>query len=471
MPAHFCAISMLAFCAHANSAEAAEEPHHLAMSAPLPNVRQRQSTRSTMTAAVSWVRRAWTQRTSTPSQLFAIRAALVVLVLLFGVLGAFGADRRSAALTRAELAAQQLIQVQEVRVGIVRADSIASSSYLVGGQEDPSQRAAYLDAVEQATTRLVEVAAQVGAGDRDSLAAASTLLSQYTGLVEQARANNRQGFPVGAAYQREANALVNSGGAGDDVLAELRGVEASQRRVVNDQLAAAHRAGVWMVLTGLMALAALVAVVVWMAWRFRRTINVPLVIAAGLVGVVLIFGGSRQATAISAADDAVGSSLQRADRVAQARAAAFDARSSEALTLINRGNGAAYEQRWQESSGAVRAALVDRCDPDSCLSDLYEAYATTHIDVRALDDGGDWEKAVQASLGAVDADSGNAATAFTQFADASKAQLDGDVAQVTAGLSDARRSMSGLRVLAVLAGIVAAALAAAGVGARLREYR
>ena len=30
-------------------------------------------------------------------------------------------------------------------------------------------------------------------------------LARYTGLIEQARANNRQGFPVGAAYQRQAN--------------------------------------------------------------------------------------------------------------------------------------------------------------------------------------------------------------------------------------------------------------------------
>jgi hypothetical protein len=300
----------------------------------------------------------------------------------------------------------------------------------------------------------------------------STLLSQYTGLVEQARANNRQGFPVGAAYQRQANALVNSGGGGNDVLAVLRGVEASQRRTVNDQLGAAHRAGAWILLAGLSLLAVLAAVLLWMSWRFRRTINVPLAIAAGVVAVVLAYGGSRQSSAIRAADEAVGGSLQRADRVAQARSAAFDARSSEALTLINRGNGAAYEQRWQESSAVVREALGERlCDPDGCLSDLYEAYATAHAGVRALDDGGDWEQAVLASLGRAGSDNDNAAATFAEFADASTTRLDGDVAQLTEGLAAARRRMSGLQVLAVLAGVAAAALAAAGVGARLREYR
>ena len=35
-------------------------------------------------------------------------------------------------------------------------------------------------------------------------------LAAYTGLVEAARANNVQGFPIGSAYLREASSLMQT---------------------------------------------------------------------------------------------------------------------------------------------------------------------------------------------------------------------------------------------------------------------
>ena len=63
------------------------------------------------------------------------------------------------------------------------------------------------------------------------LSEASRLLGSYVGLVEQARANNRQGFPVGATYQRQANGIVSNADADTpDIVSSLRAVEAVAAR-------------------------------------------------------------------------------------------------------------------------------------------------------------------------------------------------------------------------------------------------
>ena len=94
-------------------------------------------------------------------------------------------------------------------------------------------------------------------------------------------------------------------------------------------------------------------------WRARSvassTCRSPL--AAVALFLLLVIGGTMQAGAVSDADGAVGTQLEGADRAAQARAAAFEARSQEALTLINRGNGAANEANWQRADDVVTREL------------------------------------------------------------------------------------------------------------------
>ena len=111
--------------------------------------------------------------------------------------------------------------------------------------------------------------------------------------------------------------------------------------------------------------------------------------------LLLVIGGGKQAGAVSDADDAVGTQLAGADNAGQARAAAFEARSQEALTLINRGNGAANEVNWQLGNDIVTREMSGRLGSDEWLSngaaDSYASYAEAHIEIRTLDNGGNWD--------------------------------------------------------------------------------
>ena len=425
-------------------------------------------------AAEDRLRRIYATRGSTPFRLRAAMLATVVLLLAFGVAGNYGINRRAAAIADARRAATQLLAVQEIRVAVVEADSIASRSFLVGGQEQPAERQSYLDDLAKATSQVVAVGLQLDLADDQAtaLASVSSSLSAYAGFVEEARANNRQGFPVGTAYQREANTVLT-----DEIVPALRTVEQGQRDAVNDGLARAHRAGAWLVAAGVLAILAVLAGGLWMALRFRRLVNVPLAIALAALLAIVVGGAAAQGTAMTRSDDAVSSSLTKADAVSQARAAAFDARSQEALTLINRGNGQANEANWKASTEIVDAALQRVCGriPDGCESaDAYGSYKTQHVKLHQLDDSGDWDAAVRASLGqqpTASAGSVDAAAPFAVFADASQRSVESFATTARSEFGVATKGLGLLRLGAVVAAVLAALLVLAGYGQRLREYQ
>jgi hypothetical protein len=414
---------------------------------------------------------------STPARLSLLRAVFIVLALVFAVVGAFGVNRRANAINEVRTASRQLLALQDIQVRIVHADAIASSSYLRSGQEDPAQRTAYLDEIAKSGDGLVAVSAAATAADLEQLSAASRLLGSYVGLVEQARANNRQGFPVGAAYQRQANGIVsNADPDTPDIVSSLRAVEESQRTQINHSLASAHRAGIWLHVTGWLLFIAL-AVGSWWLWRtFRRVLNLPIAIALLALFLLLLIGGVKQAGAASDADDAVGTQLAGADKAAQARAAAFEARSQEALTLINRGNGAANEVNWQLGNDIVTREISGGLGSDNGLTSdaltAYTSYSDAHIEIRALDNAGNWDQAVAVSLGAQTTSNGvDSAVAFDGFDQAVGKIATTEGSAASARLSSAVNPLGSLRNLVFLAGLIIAVLAALGCGQRLKEYR
>ena len=409
-------------------------------------------------ASRSW--RAIAKGGSTPARLRAWMVATVVVAVLFGVLGAIGVGRRDSSLHEADAASQQLLAVQDVHVRLVHADSIARENYLRGGIEDGAKRATYESELATVSDGLVAVGNKVLPNEAAKLAEVSAQLSRYSGLVEQARANNRQGYPVGAAYLRTANELSQA------MVVGLRDVQSSLRHQVNDDLDRADKAGAWLHLTGWPLLILVVVGGGWVAYRFRRLVNVPLAVAGVLMLLMMFVGGSWQASSMSDAETATGSALQAADLVAQARSSAFEAHAQESSTLIARGSGG-DDSAWQASSAGVGEALGHLCSigGDCSLVNTYGAYSDAHAAVRSADDGGDWDGARSDSLDGV------AAVTFTEFDTASGSMAASLGAHASAEMSAASGGLSGLRTVVFLAGLLCAALVLVGYGQRLREYR
>ncbi len=126
------------------------------------------------------------------------------------LLGALTFSYLALSLSRAKADTAQLIRVQKIQSNLLSADATATNAFLVGGLEPPAQRAVYDQALSSTSSLIVEGCPGT-TGRRRRLCRPSTSRSSATRPpIEQARANNRQGLPVGAQYLRNASAELRS---------------------------------------------------------------------------------------------------------------------------------------------------------------------------------------------------------------------------------------------------------------------
>ena len=395
---------------------------------------------------------------STPRRLQLLSAGVVAVGVLVALAGVVTFALLAVVLHRAEADTEQLVRVQSIQTNLLSADATATNAFLVGGLEPAAQRATYDEAMST-TSGLVAEAAQAQPADAAALAVLNRSLLDYDAAIEQARANNRQGFPVGAQYLRGASA-------------ELR---ASALPVLDELVAAnAERAGSRMRVGGgavfpvvvALGLAGLVLAQVWLARRFHRRVN-PGVLAASavllvallasVVGLVRLADGVRGTRSGSFAD---------VNAAAGARIGANDAKANESLTLVARGSGGAFEEAWTASAGRVEEQLgvLERPALDAAWRD----YAATHAQIRELDGGGRWDQAVALATG-TGPEQANGRFAAVDAGLAEELQTSG--AATGNALADRLPGLVVAAVLSLLAGTAVALLGRRGVATRLREYR
>ncbi|MGW0897094.1 hypothetical protein ACWD0G_08835, partial [Streptomyces goshikiensis] len=143
-----------------------------------------------------------------PGRLRIIGAALAAAVLLFGLVTVWEISGRVAAADDVVSRSQPLsADAASIYRSLADADTASSSGFLAGAQEPREVRQRYEKDIANASRLLVSAAANAAASDssRKEITLLGEQLPRYTGLIEQARATNRQGLPLGGAYLRYAN--------------------------------------------------------------------------------------------------------------------------------------------------------------------------------------------------------------------------------------------------------------------------
>jgi hypothetical protein len=394
----------------------------------------------------------------TPRRLRRLTSYLILLGIAFGVIGALVFAGLALALDRAESNTAQLIRVQNIQTNLLSADATATSAFLVGGLEPASQRAAYDQAIAT-TTQLIAEASDAQPADARALSVLNSDVLDYAVLIEQARANNRQGFPVGAQYLRDA-----SSGLRAEALPILDNLVSANSNRASDAMSAAI-APVFYVL-GLLALAGLGYAMVSVARRFKRRINVGLAAATAVVFLSWVVGSVVLTSTTVAVNDVRNGDFSAVNAAAAARIQANNAKSNESLTLIARGSGASFEKAWVASAQQVDGQLSGL--PRDALTTSWARYKATHQQIRKLDDGGNWDGAVRQATGS-GRTSANAV--FGEFDRQATTYLTSVSNATSRGLVEPKPLLIVLAVLTFAAGIGAALLARWGIAVRLKEYR
>jgi hypothetical protein len=409
---------------------------------------------------------------STPGRLTVLMLVLLAIGLTTGVIGVVGAAQRSSLVDGVRGSSGPLaVQAQELYRSLSDADATAASAFLSNGVEPADLRGRYQRDIAAATAALA-AAAGGSAGDQPAIRQISAQLPVYTGLVETARTLNRQGLPLGAAYLREASGLMRG-----QLLPAAQQLFKFATKQLAEQRGGASSAP-WFVL----AFSALTLVALLLAQRRLSRLTHRL-FSPGLLGATvaaLFVVGWITSGWLSVANDLRAANREGSSQVellTAARIAALQARADEALTLVARGNGAAFENDFTKQIadlsgllGRARQAATDgavRTGIDAVVADI-KAWQTTHQKLRGIDDGGNFAEAVKLAIGS---DKDSAATIFSRLDDTLGQAIKATSAAFDRFARDADGALGGQIPGLVVATALMLVGIAVGFQLRIAEYR
>ncbi|WEH33440.1 hypothetical protein PZB75_08630 [Streptomyces sp. AM 4-1-1] len=425
-----------------------------------------------------------TAATTEPGRLRIIGAVLALLVVAFGAVTAFEVHDRAAAAddvvrhSRPESADAAAAAVYR---SLADADAAAASGFLAGAQEPREVHERYEKDIKEASRLLVKAAAadsDVSTASGREITTLNEKLPEYTGLIERARAHNRQGLPLGGAYLRYANQTM----ATELLPAAERLYAAETVRLDQDYSDARAWPYVSLVL-GVVVLGAL-------CWAQRRTylrtnrvFNHGLLAATAATTVVLLWLAVGHTVSRSDLLDARVHGQQSVDVLNRARISSLKARADETLTVVARGavlTPDGKKDKYENDYTTGMKGLGEQLSEAGKLADDSQgkepvAKAVTgvsewrerHRAARLTDENGDYDRALKQVIGP----RGSTGESFDRVDAELEKALAHERAEFTRFAEGGHGALGGLPVGAAVLAVLGAAGAVVGVNRRLSEYR
>ncbi|WP_241518487.1 hypothetical protein [Streptomyces sp. CB03238] len=419
--------------------------------------------------------------TTEPGRLRILGAVLAVLVVAFGAVTALEVSDRAAAADDVVSRSQPLsADAADIYRSLADADTAAASGFLAGAQEPAGVRERYEQDITTASRLLIKAAASTDSSSQSArdIATLNEHLPRYTGLIERARAANRQGLPLGGAYLRYANQQMST----QLLPAAERLYEAETARLDRDD----RDARVWPFLSlglGVAVLAALLWAQRRSYLRTNRVFNQGLLAATAASTVVLLWLAVGHTVARAQLNEAKVHGQNSLKVLNEARINSLKARANENLTLVARGavltadgKSDKYETDYGTGMGRLTTALeeADRLADDSAGDEPVSVAARAvaewkkrHKDARDTDNSGDYKGALAKVIGPEN----STGESFDDVDAALEKALDHEQGEFTRAAEDGRGALTGLPVGAGALAMVGAAAAIMGINRRLSEYR
>ena len=415
---------------------------------------------------------------TTHARLRLLLMALLVVTALWGGVAAWSVAGHASAAANVRAASEPLsLDAQRIYRSLSDADATEAAAFLHGGQETLPLRRQYQGDIAQAARELeAATAAAGGSSAGPQLAILSAALPVYTGLVETARTDNRLGYPLGAAYLREASGLMRA-----TMLPAARAVYAHE----NAQLAAADQQATALpyaaFVVAIIAAILLLAAQRWLARRTHRVINPGLLVAslAGLASLIWLVSALTVASVQFSSARDHGSAPVEA--LARADIAALQAHADESLTLIDRSGDDTNQENFvflEKHLGPGQGSLLSTAETTAAGSaggKLAAAAAQSalpwyavHRKVRALDDAGSYTAAVGLAIGTGPTQSGGS---FTRLDSDLTGAMAANQASFRSAAQAGQGALGGLEAGVIVLSLIMAAGCTWGISRRLAEYR
>jgi hypothetical protein len=386
-------------------------------------------------------------------------------------------SRQTAAESVATRSEPQLLRAEGLYASLSDADATAATTFLTGGIEPSASRRRYLADLKAASRQLAALARHAG-NDADSRAAASRIATElpvYAGLVEAARTNNRQGFPIGAAYLRRAS---NSMRTRMLPAAERLYVAEATRANSDYRDGTANGGLVAAFVTGGIALALLLLAQVGLARFSNRRLNVPLVIASVALAIA-IWGVAALVDEQNSLASAQRKGSDSVQLLSASRVLALRAQRDESLALIGRGSDTTSLADFDKAMVALRgrgpgggvlgeaARVARRSHSVAGVAAARAALARledVHRRVAVRERRGDYASARRVYVNDELPQAARLDTRLEAQTRAAQERFAADASDATGALDGAPEALVGFALLI-------AALAVRGIAVRLREYR
>jgi hypothetical protein len=437
---------------------------------------------------------------TTPGKLRALLGLLVILSLAWGVLAALTAYQHASAASNVVAVSEPLtLDAEQIYQNLSDANATAANAFLAGGLEPAAARQRYEADISRAALRIEAASAMEGASAArttapatltgkstatgDDLAFLSANLPLYTGQMETARADNRLGIPLGAAYLREASTLLQGsllpGSQRQSTLLDAASsIDANENALLTSASAQATGLPLMIIsiIVGLAICYVLVRTARWLARHTHRVINGGLALALVVAVVSVAWLAGAYAVGRTELLHAQQNGSGPAEAFARADVAALEAHADESLTLIDNSGDDSYQaafgtlkQQLGPGPGtllaAVRAAPGVSAAHAQAAAAAAAAWYSAHAALRKSDDGGDHVMAVNSAL------SGAAATQFAALSTALSDGIAADQAVFAANAKSGRNAFTGLAIGMIVASLAMVAGCAWGLVRRLAEYR
>lgn len=420
--------------------------------------------------SATYVRRSASFLTTSPGRLTTVAFILIVAILAAGLSMWQTTSNRQEELTRISQLSEPMANAsQNLYASLTIADASANTAFSRGTLNSNQDLASdFDDVIAQASMSATRAA--TGINDVDDpemkdIATVQRLLPVYTGMIETARANARQGNPVSVAYLASASNLMQT-----QILPAAKSLYERTSTTTNAEQRKLSRPPFFPMSGMAAAILMLILTQWWLTRRTGRLFNIGLFGATALMTMALV-GVGIATTQPWQSTSLFGDQRPDVHALTEVRINAQQLRASETLGLVRRQPADAESFSQSVSSLVGELENVDANAPDddvkAAVRAIYSWESGHNLMMEHLR-AGDYAGAVR--IATDENNTSSSATAFNHFDQSLQNSIAESRLTARENLDQSRRALATLSLATVTLTIVAAVLVAFGFRHRLLEY-